>query len=127
LIKSKICIETDFSTLYDISGEKEKLKWKIREKNNAPIVFTPAASGQKISSVTIITGEGRKRKERKISVTEAQGKFLFYLPFPTEPHQDISTILEKAGLEKTCIPEILDILELLKKNKVIDIKNRQQI
>ena len=33
LIKSKICIETDFSNLYDISGEKEKLNWKIREKN----------------------------------------------------------------------------------------------
>jgi predicted transcriptional regulator len=126
LIKSKICIETDFSTLYDITGEKEKLKWKIREKNKAPIVFTPAASGQKIASVTLITGEGRKRKERKISITETQGKFLFYLPFPTEPHLDISTILEKAGLEKTCIPEILDILELLKKNKLIDIKKERR-
>lgn len=93
-------------------------------KNKAPVAFTSAASGQKIASVTLITGEGRKCKERKISVTEAQGKFLFYLPFPTEPHQDTSTILEKAGIENTCIPEILDILELLEKNKVIEIKNR---
>lgn len=121
LVKYQITIETDLSALYDSSGGEERLKWKIREQKNAGAVFTPAGTGQKIASVTMLTGEGRKRKEWKISLTEAQGKFLFYLPFPTEPAQPIESILEKSKVDGSCAREILDIVELLAQNRVIDI------
>ncbi len=109
----RITIETDFSELYNNSQEKDKLQRLIREKSNAPVVFTTAGSGQKISSVAVFIGDGRKRKERKISVTEAQGRFLFNVPFPTGEMQTVSKILSAAQLDREYIPEILDIVDLL--------------
>jgi predicted transcriptional regulator len=121
MVKPQITIETDFSELYDASAEKDESKRKIREKINAGAVFTPAGAGEKIASVTLFTGEGRKRKERKIRVTEAQGTFLFYLPFPTESPRSIAGILKKAGLEESFLPEILDIVDILEKYNVIEV------
>lgn len=121
MIKKRITIETDFSEFYDAAAETDKSKRKIKEKINAGVVFTPAGSGEKIASVTLFTGEGRKRKERKIRVTEAQGTFLFYLPFPTEKPNSITGILKKAGLDESFLPEILDIVDLLAKYNVIDV------
>ena len=121
MTQSNVTIETDFSELYDASGEEEKAKRKVKEKINAGVIFTPAGTGQKIATVTLFTGEGRKRKERKISVTEAQGTFLFYLPFPTEEPQSIADIVEKAGLDGSFLPEILHIVELLEQYKVIEV------
>lgn len=119
-LKSRISIETDFSKLYDSSVEKEKAKLPIREKANAPAVFSTAGSGQKISSVTVFIGDGRKRKERKISVTEAQGRFLFHTPFPTEDMRPVERILSEAQLDKTFLPEIIDIVELLLEFDVLE-------
>lgn len=121
MTQSNVTIETDFSELYDASGEEEKAKRKVKEKINAEAIFTPAGAGQKIATVTLFTGEGRKRKERKISVTEAQGIFLFYLPFPTEEPQSIADIVEKAELDRSFLPEILHIVELLEQYKVIEV------
>jgi len=101
-------IKTDFSELYDSSVESDKSIIKIKERIDTQSVFVPAGAGQKIATVTWFTGKGRKRKERKISVTEAQGTFLFYLPFPTEPPKAIMEILKKSALDKTYLPEILD-------------------
>ena len=121
LVKHQINIETDLSALRDSTRGEKRLKWKIREQKNAGVVFTPAGSGRKIASVTLFTGRGRKRKEWKISLTEAQGKFLFHLPFPTEPARPLESILEKADVGDSCVEEILDIVELLAENRVIDI------
>jgi len=119
MIKKQIVIETNFSDLYSKEKGKKKLEKKIKEIINAPIIFTPANTGQKIATLTLFTGEGRKRKERKLSLTEAQGTFLFYLPFPTERALSIISILKKAELDNSYIPEVLDIVELLVNEGVI--------
>ncbi len=121
LKKTRISIETDLSELYDGSGKGDKSKRRIREKPNAGAVFTPAGAGQKIAAVTLFSGEGRKRKQRKISVTDAQGKFLFYLPFPTEASKSVADIIEAADLDESFLPEILDIVDLLEKSNVIEV------
>jgi predicted transcriptional regulator len=119
LVKTHVKIETDLSELYDAANEKKKVTQKIREKKNTGMVFTPAAGGQKIASVTLFEGVGRKKKERKISVTDAQGRFLFYLPFPTEEPAAIKHIFKKTGLDDSYLPEILDIVNLLERHGVI--------
>lgn len=121
MAKKQITIKTDFSELYDGSGDEGKSKRKIREKINAGAVFTPAGAGQKIATMTLFIGEGRKKKERKISLTEAQGTFLFYLPFPTEAPKSIAEIQKKASLYGSNLPEILDIVDLLEQYNVIEI------
>ena len=120
MAKKQISIETDFTDLYDPSAEEKKSIKKIRERINSGAIFTPAGAGNKIATVTVFSGEGRKRKERKISLTEAQGIFLFHLPFPTETPRSISDIMEKAGLDRSFTPEIIDIVDFLETYEVFD-------
>ena len=54
----------------------------IREYKSAKANFSVNRDGDAISAVTIWEGEGREQKERRLSLTTPQGKFLFHLPFP---------------------------------------------
>ncbi|MCD6377185.1 MAG: hypothetical protein J7L94_16810 [Caldisericaceae bacterium] len=121
LKKYQFSIDVDLSSLTDKSSQTDsRFLMKIRERKNANAVFTVARSGDYISSVTIFIGEGRKKKERKISLTKAQGKFLYHLPFPTAQPLTIKEIMQQAGIESEHQMEILDIVEVLDENNVIE-------
>jgi len=92
----------------------------IRERENAGARFTVARSDDYITSVTIWTGEGREREERKIKLTTPQGQFLYHLPFPKAIPLPISQIMQKAGVDDALAPEILDLVQLLEKYAVIE-------
>jgi hypothetical protein len=114
LKERKIFFELDLSYLFpEKAAENAQLAIRIREKQNARIRFTTSRSNDYISSVTIWTGEGRDRKERKINLSIPQGRFLFHLPFPTAEQLSIEEIILKAGLDRTNIPEIIDIVNVL--------------
>lgn len=123
LRKEKIEIDLDLNSLYDFRKEANLQGHAIRErKNNTAIFYTP--SNQNImSSVTVFTGDGRNRKERKISLTKPQGKFLFHLPFPNSDHLGIKDIMNKAELPDETSPEIIEIVKDLIKFGVIE-KNK---
>jgi hypothetical protein len=92
----------------------------IREKMNAGARFTTARNNQYISNVVIWLGQGRARQERKINLTIPQGKFLFYLPFPSAGFESIHEIMEKAGVSNSNASEIFDIVDVLKEFNVIE-------
>ena len=121
LKKYQFSIDVDLSVLTDVSSVADtRLLMKIRERKNANAVFTVARGGDYISSVTIFIGEGRSKKERKISLTQAQGKFLYHLPFPTAQAVTIKAIIKQAGVGQNHQMEILDIAELLLEYNVIE-------
>jgi len=121
LKKYQFSMDVDLSVLADKSSSTDsRLLVKIREHKNANAVFTVARSGDFISSVTIFIGEGRKKKERKISLTQAQGNFLYHLPFPTAQPLTVKEIMQQAGIEPEHQMEILDIVEVLDENDVIE-------
>jgi transposase len=101
-------------------GEAE-LNRMVRERSGAGARFSTARDGQSISTVTIWVGEGRERKERKISLTPAQGKFLFHLPFPNADLLSIGEIMTKAKVDEGYAPEILDLVDMLEKFEVIHV------
>ena len=92
----------------------------IREKENAGARFSTARNDDYITSVTIWTGEGREREERRIKLTTPQGKFLYHLPFPKAVPLSVAGIIQKAGIDETLAPEILDLVQLLEKYDVIE-------
>jgi predicted transcriptional regulator len=100
----------------------DALTRRVREKAYSGANFSLARGGQYISYVSLWTGEGRDRKERKISLTLPQGTFLFHLPFPNSEFASIAEIMHKAGLEESLAPEILDIVDVLEKHGVIETK-----
>ncbi|HBC79409.1 MAG TPA: hypothetical protein DCZ51_12305 [Bacteroidales bacterium] len=111
---SKISMVIDLTTLNlkeEISDSR--LKIRIREMKNAKARFTTSRSSDYISNVVIWMGEGRNRTERKINLSIPQGRFLFYLPFPTAEPICISDIIKLAGIENTHVPEIVDIVQVL--------------
>jgi predicted transcriptional regulator len=117
----KISMEIDLTRI-KAQPTRHELTRKIRERKNSGVRFTTARSDLRISAVAIWTGEGRERKERKINLTAAQGKFLYHLPFPDAEPLNISEIMRKAEVDDSQSPEILDIIEVLEKYRVIEIQ-----
>jgi len=98
----------------------ESLLLRIRERENAGARFSVARSDDFITAVTIWTGQGRERQERRIKLTVPQGKFLFHLPFPRAEALTVAEIMRKAGVEETLSPEVLDLVQLLDKYAVLE-------
>jgi predicted transcriptional regulator len=119
LKQSRIMIDID---LMQIKQEPthNNLSLRIREKENAGARFSTARSDDYITNVTIWTGDGREREERKIKMTTPQGKFLYYLPFPKADPLSIGEIMQKAGIEERLAPELLDLVQLLERYGVIE-------
>jgi hypothetical protein len=110
----QISMELDLSYLLPEDERRQsRLELKVRERQNSKARFTTSRSNDYISSVTIWSGEGRSREERKINLSIPQGRFLFHLPFPTAEPETIGAIIERAGIDGRNIPEILDIVEAL--------------
>ena len=61
----------------------------------------------------IFVGEGREKKEKRINLTNAQGLFLYNLPFPDGQFQSIAEIMKKAAIADEQVPEIIDLVNLL--------------
>lgn len=93
----------------------------IRENENAGARFSAARSDDYITSVTIWTGSGRERQERKIKLTTPQGRFLYHLPFPKAEPLTVEEVMRKAGIDQSLAPEIIDLVQLLEKLNVIEI------
>lgn len=98
----------------------DSLSLCIRERENAGARFSVARSDDTITAVTIWTGTGREREERRIKLTTPQGKFLYHLPFPKAEPLTVAEIMRKAGVEEVLAPEVLDLVQLLDKYNVIE-------
>ena len=94
----------------------------IREKPKSRARFSLARGGEYISQVSLWTGDGRDRKERKISLTRPQGVFLYQLPFPNAEPISIMEIMQKADITQNLAPEILDIVAVLESHDVLQVK-----
>ena len=98
----------------------ESLLLRIRERENAGARFSAARNVDYITSVAIWTGAGREREERKIKLTMPQGKFLYHLPFPKAQPMSVAEIMQKAGVDESLAPEVLDLVQLLEKYDVVE-------
>lgn len=119
LKQTRIVIDIDLmQARHELSHNS--LSLRIREKENAGARFSVARNDDYITSVTIWTGNGREREERKLKLTTPQGKFLYHLPFPRAEPLSVANIMQKAGIEESLAPEILDLVQLLEKYEVIE-------
>ncbi|MBN2408755.1 MAG: hypothetical protein JXE07_03375 [Candidatus Aminicenantes bacterium] len=109
----------DLDELYDPESQAAARDWTIRERKNSGALFKEGRGGR-ISSVHVFEGRGRSREERRYSLTERQGRFLFHLPFPTEEPRRVREIMDKAGLGDEDFPEIMDIVGILLTRGVIE-------
>ncbi len=123
LNKHLIKMEINLNKLLEDDTELNNKSIKIREKNNSGARFTTARNGQFFSNVAIWVGMGRDGKERKISLTEAQGRFLFNLPFPNATFMDIIQIMNKAEINVEHVSEISDIVNVLVEYGVVETKD----
>ena len=105
-------------TRFNIKNERSE--FKIREMKNSGAKFSVARNGEYFSTMSLWIGEGREGKERKISLTTSQGKFLYHLPFPDAKPLTIEEILMKSDVNKDHKSEILDIINELFNLKVLE-------
>ena len=119
LTQTRLLIDIDLMQVKH-APTHNNLSLHIREKEHAGARFALAHNADYISSVTIWTGEGRERAERKIKLTTPQGKFLYHLPFPKAPPLSISQIMQKASLDESLASEVFDLVQLLEKYALIE-------
>jgi DNA-binding transcriptional ArsR family regulator len=118
----KFSFEIDLKNLAEDNKESGETDIWLREKKNASARFTTARNKLYFSSVAIWIGEGREGSEKKINLTNAQGKFLFHLPFPDADFMSMQDIMAKAGVTEENKNEVRDIVNLLQEHKVIELK-----
>ncbi len=122
LIKNHLDLKFDINELFE--GERaqkeENSPFLIREVKNSNSHFTMARGGNFFSTISVTIGSGRNRKQRRINLTTAQGKFLFHLPFPDAMPMSIDKIVSEAQIDKENKPEIEDIVTELIELGVIE-------
>lgn len=119
LKNEKIVIDIDLSLLKNEVPEG-KMALRIRERKNSGVRFSTARYEEAIASIVIWSGEGRESKERKLTLTSVQGRFLYHLPFPGAEFLQINEIMDRAGVHESHVAEILDLVEQLEKYGVLD-------
>jgi hypothetical protein len=62
----------------------------------------------------------RSRKKVRPALTEAQGAFLYHLPFPGAEPLSVAAIMKKAAVDESRTPEILDIIGRLEDLGVVE-------
>ena len=122
LQQTRLVIDIDLAQVKQ-EPSHNSLSLRIRERENAGARFSAARNDDYITSVTIWTGEGREREERKIKLTMPQGKFLYHLPFPKAQPMSVAEIMQKAGVDESLAPEVLDLVQLLEKYDVVESPN----
>ena len=120
LKQQHIRMDLDLKKLFNGNDARGQLSEKIREYANTRARFSVSRDGQYISHVYIWIGHGRERAERKISLSMPQGKFLFFLPFPSAEPETVSQIMNKAEVEEIHTSEIIDIIDALVEFEVIE-------
>ena len=118
LKKRKIEIIIDLDTVIK-NNQNSPSDYKIREARNAQVKYATARNGEYFSTISIWAGKGRMTKERKISLTTAQGRFLFFLPFPDAEPMNIDQIMKEGEIDQMNKAEIIDIVEELHQLNVI--------
>lgn len=118
LKKKKIELVIDLNEEF---SKENQIEQAIREKSNAQVKFSLARGGEYFSTVSLWTGKGRNLSERRISLTIAQGKFLYHLPFPDAKPLVISEIMKKSGVKKEHQSEINNLINELIALDVIDV------
>jgi len=119
LKQTRIVIDIDLMQVKQEPAHSS-LSRRIREKENAGARFSVARHNDYITNVTIWSGNGRDREERKIKLTTPQGRFLYHLPFPKAEPLSVAEIMKKADLEEALAPEVLDLVQMLEKQDVIE-------
>ena len=126
LKQANIKLEIHLDSLFSNRGGDIQLDRAIREKKGGGARFSTARDGQQIASVTTWSGRGRDRQERKISLTTAQGQFLYHLPFPTAAYLTIAEFMKKAGVQNKNKGEIIDLVGVLEEHGVIEITAQEE-
>ena len=120
LAQRNIRLDIDLGLLFAADNADSHLGRKVRERKGSGAQFVTARSGKQIASVTTWAGRGRDRRERRISLTAPQGRFLYHLPFPTADPMPVEDIMASAGVGEEHSAEILDLLGVLAEHRVIE-------
>ena len=124
LATDAIRFDLDLAELFGDRSEDGLIAREIRERKGGGARFATARGGEQVASVSIWSGSGRDRRERRISLTTSQGRFLYHLPFPTAAFMTVGEIMRRAGVGADCRGEIADLLDLLDEHGLIESHRR---
>ncbi len=116
----RLRLEIDLAVTFAPPPDRTAAWGLIRERKNSGARFSAGRDKASIRSVAVWAGDRRSGRERKISLNEPQGHFLFHLPFPTAEPAGVDAIMKQAGVETAAEDEVFDLLDWLEEHGVIE-------
>jgi len=124
LATDRIHFDLDLAERFGDRSGDELLAREIRERRGGGARFATARGGEAIASVSTWSGSGRDRRERRISLTASQGRFLYHLPLPAAAFMTVGEIMRRARVGAECRGEIADLLDLLDEHGLVETHRR---
>ena len=122
-IKSQIKIEIDLNKASEINIKNRQYfeKRLIREKKDLNVLYDIKQNESKIIKVYIHDDSERKRIKYSLDLNDIEGKFMWFIPFPSENPCSILDICKKAEINEYNLKHIKDFVEKLYDHNLIDI------
>jgi len=120
LVSGRIRFDLDLAALFAQPPDGDLLDRRFRERKGSGARFSTARGGERIASVSLWTGSGRDRRERRINLTAPQGRFLYHLPFPTAAFMTVREIMGRAGIAPEHRGEIGELVDLLAEHGLVE-------
>lgn len=123
LTKTRISIDIDLNELDAEDQEEQEIlrRTKIREKKDLKILYETNQEKSIITRIHFYEDLGRKNIQYSLDLDEVEGKFTWFIPFPSADPQTILEIREKAGIYEFYQQKILNLIEKLEEFGLIEV------
>jgi len=112
LLSDRIRFEIDLSKVSDSDVASRLGKQKVRENPNENVAYEWDPEKPVIKEIVLVTRENGRRRARRMSLGDVEGRFLWGLPFPGARYKSAGQIAREAG--------ILDPRDLEKVERLLD-------
>ncbi|MFX1294080.1 MAG: hypothetical protein ACFFD2_04380 [Promethearchaeota archaeon] len=123
LIKTKIRIEIDLNELDKVDQKEQEIlrRTRIREKKDLKILYEINQEKSIIKRIHFYEDIGRKNIQYSLDLDELEGRFTWFIPFPSAELQTILKICEKAGIYKIHQQKIIELIKKLEEFGLIEV------
>ena len=122
LVSPRISIEIDIEALAGAvegagGGTPDLGEIMVREKARSDVAYEWDDAGQRITAILFFRKGMRRRMERKVVLSQEEGRFLWNVPFQSESFRSVAEIMKNAGLEGSSFR----IMEMVRKFESLEI------
>lgn len=126
LLSDKIKFEIDLSEIPQSDAASRLEKQEVREQGGQNVAYDWDPDRPVIQEILLIRDEDGRKRAKKMTLDEVEGRFLWGLPFPGEEHRNAAQIARAAGiLDPEDLEKVERLLDRLVELRIVERKVAQ--